>query len=405
MSRFAVVGGGWAGLAAAIRATAAGHRVELFEMAPRLGGRARSLDDGLDSGQHILIGAYGESLALMRSVGVDPETVLFRSPLHLRGPRDEGLRLPPGSPLVAFARGVFAHPRWPFSARLALVARAARWLACGFRCAPNMAVSELCAALPRVVQTELIEPLCVAALNTPMREASASVFLRVLRDALFSGPGSADLLLPRVPLAELLARPAEAWLRERGAQLHLGRRITSLGELDDFDHVVVATPSQEAARLIETLDAAWARQARALRFEPIVTAYVQHAEARLPAPMLMLGEGPAQFVFDLGAIGHRPGLFAFSISAAAPCVERGLEATGADVLAQARSELGWTAGELLRVVAEKRATFACTPALARPRCEVTARVSAVGDYVDGPYPATLEGAVRSSAVWYKARHG
>jgi len=405
VSKVAVVGGGWAGIAAAIHATAGRHQVKLFEMAPRLGGRARSLDDGLDSGQHILIGAYSASLALMRTVGVDPDAVLLRAPLQLRGPHDEGLRLPPGPPLIAFARGVFAHPRWPLAARVALTAQAARWLASGFRCAADLAVSELCAPLPRVIQTELIEPLCVAALNTPAQLASARVFLRVLRDALFSGAGSADLLLPRVPLAELLARPGEAWLRQHGAQLQLGRRVMSLSELDSFDQIVVAAPSLEAARLIEPLDADWARQARALRFEPIVTVYVHQPDARLPAPMLMLDEGPAQFVFDLGALGQRAGLFAFSVSAAALCVQRGLQATGTHVLAQARKALGWTSGELVRVVAEKRATFACTPALQRPRSDINSRVSAVGDYVAGPYPATLEGAVRSAALWYKARHG
>jgi len=406
-SSVAIVGGGWAGIAAAVRAVAAGCRVELFEMAPRLGGRARSLDDGLDSGQHILIGAYAESLALIRAVGVDPAQALLRTPLHLRGPQAEGLRLPPGHPLAAFARGVLAHPRWPFAARMALLAQAVRWFAGRFRCAPELSVSDLCAALPAVIKAELVEPLCVAALNTPMADASASVFLRVLQDALFSGPGSADLLLPRVPLADLLAHPAERWLRERGAQLHLGRRIVSLDELDAFDRIVVAAPSLEAARLIEPLDATWASQARALRFEPIVTAYVQQEKVPLLAPMLMLRDGPAQFVFDLGQIGHRAGLFAFSISAAAPWVERGLDATGAAVLEQARAELGWSSGTLLRVVAEKRATFACTPGLARPRSAVNERIHAAGDYVDGPYPATLEGAIRSgpSAVWYKKRHG
>lgn len=366
-------------------------------MAPRLGGRARSLDDGLDSGQHILIGAYSASLALMRQVGVEPELLLMRLPLQLRGPQDRGLSLPQGSPLLAFTRGVLAHPRWPLRARLALLSQALRWLIGGFRCAPELSVGQLCARLPQPILQDLIEPLCVAALNTPMPEASARVFLRVLHDALFSGPGSADLLLPRAPLAELLAHPAEAWLRAKGAALHLGRRVQTLGELADFDRVVLATPSLEAARLAEPLNTRWAEQARGLRFEPIATAYVINEGMRLPAPMLMLQDGPAQFVFDLGQLGHRPQTFAFSISAAAPWVERGLEATGEAVLEQARTQLGWTATRVLRVVTEKRATFACTPGLVRPPARITDRVWAAGDYVEGPYPATLESAVRSAA--------
>ena len=106
--RVAVVGGGWAGLAAAVRATALGHQVTLFEMAPQLGGRARSVTHGgltLDNGQHILIGAYRDTLALMRQVGVDPDAVLHREPLTLRYPDGSGLRLPAGPALLAFARG------------------------------------------------------------------------------------------------------------------------------------------------------------------------------------------------------------------------------------------------------------------------------------------------------------
>jgi len=406
----AVIGGGWAGIAAAVEATAAGHRVALFEMAAQLGGRARSLADGRDSGQHILIGAYRDTLALMRRVGADPDALLLRTPLALRGPRDAGLRLPPGAPLVAFARGVLAHPRWPLGARVALLAQATRWLLGGFQCAPRLSVAELCAPLPAVVLAELVEPLCVAALNTPMAEASAPVFLRVLHDALFAGRGGADLLLPRVPLAALVAQPAEAWLRARGAALHLGRRIQSLDELDavdafdardarrGFDRIVIATTSGEAARLVAPLGAAWTRwaaRARALRFEPIATAYVEYSGRGLPEPMLMLGDGPAQFVFDLGRLGLGAGLYAFSISAAAPWVERGLDATGAAVIEQARAELGWDGARVARVLAEKRATFACTPGLARPPASADPHIRVAGDYVAGPYPATLEGAVRS----------
>ena len=79
--RVAVIGGGWAGIAAAVELTASGAHVTLIEAGRVLGGRARSVNiDGrtLDNGQHILLGAYRETLALMRRVGADPDALFER---------------------------------------------------------------------------------------------------------------------------------------------------------------------------------------------------------------------------------------------------------------------------------------------------------------------------------------
>lgn len=402
--KVAVVGCGWAGISAAVSLADAGHEPIVFEMAPQPGGRARSLASDvdappLDNGQHILIGAYRDSLALMRRLGVDPDQALQRRPLALPYPGELGLRLPPGSPLPSFTRGVLAHRGWTLGSRLALLRAATGWLMRGFRCAPGLAVAELCAALPAQVRRDLVEPLCVAALNTPSHQASAQVFLRVLKDALFSGPGSADLLLPCLPLSELLAQPAAAWLGER---LRLGSRVRQLEpgwrvDGEAFDAVVLACSSVEAARLVEPLAPAWAACAQSLRFEPILTVYLFSPGSRLNEPMLALREGPdapAQFVFDHGQLGGRPGRFAFVVSGAAPWVARG---DGAEaVLAQAMRELAWASPPSVeRAITEKRATFACTPGLVRPSRQILPGLVAAGDYVEGPYPATLEGAVRS----------
>jgi len=405
VSRVAVIGGGWAGIAAAVTLADAGHHITVFEMAPQLGGRARSVagEPPYDNGQHILIGAYRDSLALMRRLGVAPEQVLQRLPLALPYPGEAGLRLPPGPPLVAFARGVLAHRGWPLSARLGLLMAAAGWLARGFQCADTLSVAALCARLPRDVNRDLVEPLCVAALNTPASQASAQVFLRVLKDALFSGAGSgagsADLLLPRRPLSELLATPATAWLGER---LRLGTRVHGIEpgwrvDGEAFDAVVLACTSTEAARLVAPLDAGWAATAQSLRFEPIVTVYLHSPGSALPAPMLALRDGPdapAQFVFDHGQLGGAAGRFAFVVSGAAPWVGSGGCAEA--VLAQAQRELAWATPPVIdKVLTEKRATFACKPGLARPPARIAPGLWAAGDYVAGPYPATLEAAVRA----------
>ncbi len=409
--RVAVVGAGWAGLAAAVDANAAGADVTLFEMAPRAGGRARSVGD-LDNGQHICIGAYREVLRLMKAVGVDESDAFVRMPLTLVDSDGFGLRLGGGAPVPAFVLAVLRRRGWHWGGRLALLRVAARWSRAGFTCAPAMTVADLCAALPDQVRRDFIEPLCIAALNMPAAEASGSVFLRVLHDALASGPGSADLLLPRLGLSELLATPATAWLASRGATLRSAHRV-ELVDRDGsgwrvdgvaFDRVVLAASAIESARLAAALAPTWAAAATALRHEPIITVYVRSAGCRLPYPMLALAASavaPAQFVFDRGQLGGTDGLLALVVSGAADWVERGSKAVEAAALLQARQALApWLAGplEIVRTIVEKRATFACTPGLARPPGRVADGLFAAGDYIDGPYPATLEGAVRSGVA-------
>lgn len=417
--RVAVVGAGWAGLAAAVRATQAGHRVTLFEMARHAGGRARAVDhEGvpLDNGQHILIGAYRETLDLMRAVGVDPAAVLQRRPLALLDPHGHGLALPAGAPVPAFVRAVLRLRTWPLRERWVLLRTALAWRLAGFSAPPDQTVAGLMHGLPLRARQELTDPLCVAALNTPAEQASAQVFLRVLRDALFSGPGAADLMLPRVSLSELFPVPALRWLETHGTEWHAGttvdrvQRESGSWTVNDrpFDAVVLACTASQAARLSAAHAPDWSRQAGAFGYEPIVTVYLASPGTRWPHPMTSLASGaakPAQFGFDLGALdaqGFRSGLFAFVVSGARAWVERGLEVTAEAVLAQARDDFppgAWAQPpRVVRALAERRATFLCTPNLQRPPSHIVAGLCAAGDYVEGPYPATLEGAVRSAST-------
>jgi squalene-associated FAD-dependent desaturase len=411
--RVAVVGAGWAGLAAAVESTQRGHAVTLYEMAAQAGGRARQVDqDGhaLDNGQHILIGAYTHTLALMRCVGMDPAAAFLRMPMRLATPDGIGLHLPGGPPALAFMRGVLAHRGWRLRDKLQLLSTAGGWMLQGFRCAEGLSVADLTHRLPAAVREFLIDPLCVAALNTPAADASGTVFLRVLHDALASGPSSADLLLPRQRLSALLPDPALRWLASAGGRIRLGHRVETLAahsagwqvDGEAFDHVILAASAREAARLAQPVNPAWAAQAQALQYEPIITVYLRSPGTRLPQPMALLASDatarPAQFVFDHSHLDGSDGLLAFVISGAQPWVDQGMEATLNATLAQARQALAQglrSPLEVVRVFTEKRATFRCTPGLRRPAARVAAGLGAAGDHVAGPYPATLEGAVRS----------
>jgi len=428
--RIAIIGAGWAGLAAAIETVQRGHQVTVFEAAHHLGGRARTvaatLADGrsvlLDNGQHILIGAYTECLRLLRTVGVEPERALQRLPLALRFADGGGLQLPHWLPAPLDAAWGIARARgWRWRERAALLRTAAGWHRGGFACDARASVQDLCAGLPPRVMAEFIEPLCVAALNTPVHQASGAVFLRVLRDGLLGPRGSSNLLLPRVDLGALFPQAAARWLAARGAAVHTGQRVPALhwqaphwhlaGQA--FNHVVCATAAPNAAQIMaQTAQEApdsiahqllcWSARAAALQHRPITTVYAQAtppATSRplLAAPMLALrssADAPAQFVFERDAIaptGNPTGLLAFVVSDSHG--ERA--ALQAAVVTQAARQLG-LAVQPLQTITEKRATFACTAGLQRPATAIAPGLSACGDAIDGPYPATLEGAVRSA---------
>lgn len=418
MAHLAVIGAGWAGLAAAVCATQGGHAVSVYEMAAEPGGRARSVvHDGevLDNGQHILIGAYRDTLALMRQVGVEAGEVLHRRPLALVDAGGRGLVLRAGAAPWAFLRAVMAHPAWSVTDQLALLRAGLGWAARRFHAPADLTVQELCRGLTPTVWRELVEPLCVAALNTPAQQASAAVFLNVLRDGLFGTRGCADLLLPRRPLGALFPEPAWSWLDQHGAELTPRTRVGALEREQDgawtvhgkrFDGVVLATSAKEAGRLAAPHAPEWARSLAALQHEPIATVVLDAPGARLAAPMVCLPDGPAQFAFDQGALGARPGRFTFVVSGAAPWLEHGTAALVQEVMDQAQT--AWltppaaTAPLMRACIVERRATFRCVAGLRRPQQVLAPGLVAAGDYLDGPYPATLEAAVRSGVS--AARH-
>ena len=426
--KIAVIGAGWAGLAAAVRATQAGHDVTLFETAGMPGGRARSDHDpasdgdaATDNGQHILLGGYARTLALMRDVGVDVEGALLRTPLALTYPDGSGFALPPrGHRLVAAAKALWSARGFSVVDKASAVGMTIQWQLRRFRCPPALTVAAMLRLTPTPrVRRLLIEPLCVAALNTPCADASAAVFLAVMRDSLFGARDASDLLLPQRPLAQLLPLPALAWLRARGATVHLRTRVATLerdangwrvatgAETDDlrkpaapFDQVIVATPANEAARLTQPLAPAWSTTAAALAHEPIVTITLTAPKRAWPAPMLALDSDestrPAQFAFKLGAQPADVDRVTLVVSAAGRWLARGSDTVAAAALAQYRAAFGVGAAELVELVgvrADKRATFRCSAGVVRPTRAILPGLQAAADYVAGPYPATLEAAV------------
>jgi hydroxysqualene dehydroxylase len=410
VKQLTIVGAGWAGLAAAVTAIQEGWRVRLFEATHTPGGRARSLPQSfagqpLDNGQHILIGAYRDTLALMRTVGLNPDELLQRIPLDLRYADGTGISLPDWPIPFNLLAGLSRAHGWTLKDKISLTQVAWGWQCAKFECDPTWTVHQLChsAKLSATVIQQLIEPLCLSALNTAMHDASAAMFLRVLHDALMGGKGSSDLLVPRVDLGALFPNACLQWLSHQGGDIHLGQRVTAthIEELqrDASPHnaILLACPSWEAARLTMGIAPQWADPCAQLPHTAIATVYMHCKDADfqgLPRPMVALhghAQAPAQFVFDKGALSSQHGMLAAVVSA---CSSERDEVTE-QVRAQVCEQLGLQHLEIIQTVVEKRATLACTPMLDRPAAFVADGLWACGDYICGPYPSTLEGAVRS----------
>ncbi|MDB5766850.1 MAG: Phytoene desaturase, pro-zeta-carotene producing [Collimonas fungivorans] len=427
----AVIGAGWAGCSAAVELTEAGHQVTLFEASRQLGGRARRVDINetiLDNGQHILLGAYSQTLQMMRKVGIDPTSAMLRLPLQMCYPAGSGgmtfvaPRLPAPLHLLAALLRADGLQRQDKLA-LARFSSAARWM--GWQLHDDCSVSTL---LERFDQTDRLiqlmwRPLCIAALNTPPAQASAQVFLAVLRDSLGARRSASDMLLPRTDLSNLFPQQAAAFIEERGGNVESGHSVRQLQRRDgrwqlqsgeasmDFDAVVIATPPETAATLLDgSADAALLTTLRSFDYEPITTCYLQYAaDTRLPRPFFALLDDPenaggsaawGQFVFDRGQLDpSQAGLLAVVISASSEAIQAGHEALAQAVAAQLAATFkqpqlaspSWS-----QVISEKRATFACTPGLVRPANDTGLdKLLLAGDYTASDYPATLESAVRS----------
>ena len=414
LNRVAIVGAGWAGLSAAVTLAERGVPVTVFEASRNLGGRARRVTvDGvdLDNGQHILSGAYRETLALMERVGVDSSDALWRVPLELRfadGFHLRAPRLPWPINLAAALLGAKGLPRAQAFAAMRFIA-ALR--ATGYRIEPDRSAAKLLDGHGQgsVLRSHLWQPLCVSALNTPLERASARVFAAVLRDGLMGRRANSDLLLPRTDLGRLFPEPAAEYVKAHGGAIEPGVPVRHIERVPGgfrlngaqvFSGVVIACgPHQAGSLLVQLPELADALAAiNGFAYEPIVTCYLQYPEeVSLPSPMLGFSGGVLQWVFDRGRLGGPKGLLAAVISGSGAHEELPKEALVSRIEAELRAALGaipnshWS-----QVITEKRATFSCVPALGRPAAATPLRgLSLAGDYVASEYPGTLEAAVRS----------
>jgi squalene-associated FAD-dependent desaturase len=395
------------------------HDVEVtvFERSRTLGGRARVVrkhDQTIDNGQHLLIGAYTELTRLLRLTGV-PTRQIKNLPLTLHIPGQICLRAAALPAPLHLLMGLVRANGLDWSERFAIVALLRYLKRRRFQLSAEMTVTGLLTDCrqPFRLRNLLWEPLCLAALNTPPHEASAQIFANILRDTLAAASATAsELLIPRVDLSELFPVPAARYLATRNGNILTGNAITAVTPKNAgfllagapghriWQQVVIATAPYHAATLLRSTEACpdLAVQIAALPSEAITTVTLAFGPGvDLPAPMIGLTDGPAQWAFDLGQSGNSKGLVAAVISVHRSG-SKGRDDLIPAVLAQLERALGCSlpAPHWTRIITEKRATIACRPGVIRPG--ITTPLPGLwlaGDYIESEYPATLESAVRS----------
>ena len=415
-----IIGGGWAGIAAAVHLTRNRIPVTLVEAAAQPGGRARMVmfdDLPVDNGQHIALGAYRNYLEVLDIIGVDESLVLSRLPLTLTVMGNEttvGLKAPgipaPFHLLIAFLR---AQGLTKSDKTKTLV----HWLnLIGQTAHPDMTVTELLHAsrqAERVIHY-LWTPLCIAALNTHPDIASARVFQRVLRDAFMRRRADSDILLPRYDMGRILPQPAHDWLQSKGANILTGQRVVALETGQDrvtgirlhdmtmqASRVIIATNPWSCASLVEPV-ASLQPLHQALNqfsYQPISTVYLKYKQAVLLNPtMLGLADSVTQWIFDRRITSH-PKMVAAVISADGEHVRMSREELVDTVIADIKKYTPLQQDPVdSKIIREKRATFTATPAIEQLRPENKTALEGcwiAGDYTNTGYPATLEGAIIS----------
>jgi len=425
--RVIVVGGGWAGLSAAVWLARHGVSPILLEAARQLGGRARALRFGsfhVDNGQHVLLGAFESVLEMLATLGVSEASVFRRQPLRLLLFGREGRRielrterLPAPLNLIA---GLLRSSGMSFSARLAAI-RLLRSIA---RERPEQLVD--CAVAdflrerrqPYEVVQALWGPYCYAALNAPPERASARLFLCAARHTFFGHRRHSDLLLPVLDLSACLPRPATDYIESRGGSVRLGARVQAIEvsegavtgvKVNDAvvpaDHVVLTTPHDVAVELLQPHAALSAQVAsiRQLSSQPICTVYLRYTDTvTLERDMVGLLDALPQWLFDRDRLNGDRGLIAAVISGPGPHLRLTNEALIAQVIHDiARRFPSWPAPIDAKLVRERRATLAAMPGVDEFRPKHATPIKGLwlaGDYTATGYPSTLEGAVKSGML-------
>jgi hydroxysqualene dehydroxylase len=440
-----IIGGGFAGLAAAVDLAEAGMRVLLIERRSFLGGRAYSFTDKttgdtIDNGQHLMMGCYHQTLRFLEKIGSldklkfqsDPQVDFLReetngsvtrasfkcpplpAPLHLLGGLARLKSIGWGDRLRALSVGLAVRALNGDKDRLGEIT-VRQWL-------DSLGQSER-------IQRRFWRPMALATLNEAPEVASADMFARVIELGFMRTKRDSAMVISRVGLSDLYTRQAQSFIEDRGGAVRLNADIARIefegaravgvtlrsGERIDADAVISAVPYFALRRMLpaDVADAHFQYLDR-FRSAPIVSINLWYDEPITDLEFAGLLDSPIEWVFNKNAInqgggrsaepgraGHRRQHLALVISGAHEAATRPKEELIA--LADAQIKRFFPASRGQRpfhafVVREYDATISHTVGVAKLRPANRTRFDnffLAGDWTATGLPATIEGAVRS----------
>ncbi len=419
-----VIGGGWAGISAAMEAARLGWEVVLVEERPYLGGRARSFidqttGDVIDNGQHVMMGCYHDLLRIVRDLGTDHLLEAQRALRVAFVDESRGLDVLDASRMpgkLGMAWGLMRLRNLTVAERLAIMRLALTVLR-----SPQAGRGLTCheflirTAQPEGAVKRFWEPLVLATLNAPVAVAPAELLATVLRLAFFGTTEDAKLLIPTGGLSDLI-EPFPAWLAARGGRVHTSTSVDRLRIVDgraagadlsdgvcvDVDVVISAVPQRALTRLTLASGVTSVPSAEP-EMSPIVSVYLWYDRQWMSVDFAAALGTTIQWVFNKNRTAE--GLVALTVSAASDIVR----APSNEIVRLCDAELrrlfssAMAAAELKHglVIKEKHATACITPSVHEQRpatdalCGQVRNLLLAGDWTQTQLPATLEGAARS----------
>ncbi|MEV7007477.1 hydroxysqualene dehydroxylase HpnE [Streptosporangium sp. NPDC051022] len=421
-ARVAIVGGGLAGIAAAVALAETGCAVTLYEARPRLGGAAHSFTRGgltADNGQHVFLRCCTAYRGLLDRIGVaDRVRLQDRFDVRVLTPRGRTGRLRraalPGPFQLMPALATYSLLGAADRLRVMRASLALARLDPGDAALDRIDLASWLAAHGQrgPARRALWGLFTVAALNADIEEAALGAAAMVFKTALLGRADAADIGVPTVPLGELHDTAARAAIRRGGGEIRLSAKVTAIapgptvvvdGVGVPASAVIVATPHQQAAKLLPPQAAPDRDRWSGLSASPIVNVHAVYDRPVTDMPFAAVVDSPVQWVFDkTRAAGLDEGQYlAVSLSAAGRWIDvpaAGIRAEFVPALEQLFPRARRATLRDFFVTRERRATFRQAPGSGALRPAAVTRwpgVYLAGAWTDTGWPDTMEGAVRS----------